>query len=160
MENTADNRLIRVVAVYPFTRILKDESLGFGAYIVGLRLILEDDRPFILVNVPYEVAEAIRMINEGDAPPRRQSLFDLLANHEGFRELFSGTLKRVVIDELDSSTGLYTATVEFESDGLTLRLKMIPSHAIFLSLVSEAPIYVAESLVDGEEIEEEFEDEY
>ncbi len=154
MSEQVDRNLVKVVAVYPFTRILENESLGIGAYIVGLRLLLEDDRSFILVNVPYEVAEAIRMINEGDVPPRRQSLFDLLANHEGFRELFSETLRRVVIDELDANTGLYTATVEFESDGLKLRLKMIPSHAIYLSLVSGAPIYVAEELIESEDLED------
>ncbi|MEB3845371.1 MAG: DUF151 domain-containing protein [Desulfurococcales archaeon] len=151
---TGLDRLLRVVYVQPFSRILHDEELGLGAYIVGLRLALEDDRTFVLVNVPFEVAQAIKMINEGEAPPRRQSLFDLLANNEDFRNMFSETLKRVVIDELDPSTGLYTATVELESEGIKLELKMIPSHAIFLALVAEKPIYVSENLVDNEDNED------
>ncbi len=151
---TGLDRLLRVVYVQPFSRLLHDEELGLGAYIVGLRLALEDDRTFVLVNVPFEVAQAIKMINEGEAPPRRQSLFDLLANNEDFRNIFSETLKRVVIDELDPSTGLYTATVEFESEDVKLELKMIPSHAIYLALVAEKPIYVSENLVDNEENED------
>ncbi len=148
---TREERLIRVAYVSPFSRILRDEDLGFGAYIVGLRLILENNKNFILVNVPYEVASAIKMINEGDVPPRRQSLFDLLANNEEFRKIFSDTLKQVVIDELDQDTGLYTATVEFEHEGVKLSLKMIPSHAIYLALVTGKPIYVVESLIDEDE---------
>ena len=146
-----EEKLVKVLYVLPFSRILRDEDLGFGAYIVGLRLILENDKSFILVNVPYEVASAIKMINEGEVPPRRQSLFDLLANNEEFRKIFSDTLKRVIIDELDQDTGLYTATVEFEQDNVKFSLKMIPSHAIYLALVTGKPIYVAESLVDEDE---------
>jgi bifunctional DNase/RNase len=153
MSSGEERKTYKVIYVEPFSQYIRDESIGLGAYIIGLKLGLENGRSFILVNVPADVAEAIRMINEGMAPPRRQSLFDLLANHEGFRGLFEEILEKVVIDELDQSTGLYTATVYFESNGISLKLKMIPSHAIYLALVAGRPIFVDENLLDEEDEE-------
>ncbi len=125
---------------------------GGASYLVtGMELILEDGRTLTLVNIPMDVANAIRALKGDVEFPRRKSVFDLLANYEAFREELSRTLKRVIIDELDMTTGLYTATVEFEDEGMVSRVKMIPSHAIFLALLTGAPIYVSEELVDLED---------
>ncbi|MCE4601772.1 MAG: DUF151 domain-containing protein [Desulfurococcales archaeon] len=139
---------MRAVKVLPFARIVEYHDMHISTYVIGLKLLLEDGRSFVLVNIPYEVAEAIKVLNEGEAPPRRQSLFSLLVNHEYFREALGRGLKRVVIDELDYETSLYTATVEFEEGGITLKVKMIPSHAIYMALLAERPIYVLEDLVE------------
>lgn len=147
---------MRAVKVLPFARIVEYQDMHFSTYVIGLKLLLEDGRSFVLVNIPYDVAEAIKVLNEGEAPPRRQSLFSLLANHEYFKEALGRGLKRVIIDELDYETSLYTATVEFEEEGITLKVKMIPSHAIYMALLAEKPIYVLDDLV--EEAEEDLED--
>ncbi|MCE4599882.1 MAG: DUF151 domain-containing protein [Desulfurococcales archaeon] len=157
-----DKRLIRAVEIMPFTKIIRYEDMDIGTYLIGLNLRLEDGRVFTLVNIPYEVAEAIKLYNHGEPPPRRQSLFSLLMNHEEFIDAVARTLKRVVVDELDRETNLYTATVEFSEDGLSLNVKMIPSHAIYLALITGKPVYVAEDLVEqfsGEEEEYEIDDE-
>ncbi len=125
---------------------------GATSYIItGIELILEDGRTLTLVNIPVDVANAIKALKGDMEFPRRKSIFDLLANYEAFKDELSRTLRRVVIDELDMSTGLYTATVEFEDEGMVSEVKMIPSHAIFLALLTGAPIYVSKELVDLEE---------
>ncbi|MEB3774053.1 MAG: DUF151 domain-containing protein [Desulfurococcales archaeon] len=151
-----DSGLVRAVEVLPFERVIEYVNMNFSAYVVGLKLVLEDGRSFVLVNIPHEVAEAIRVFNNGQTPPRRQSIFSLLLSHEEFKEALGRALKRVIIDELDYETSLYTATVEFEEEGITLRVKMIPSHAIYMALIAGKPIYVKEELV--EESEEDIED--
>ncbi len=153
-----ETELIRVTSVDPI--FAYQRYARQTVYIpVGLRLNLEDGRHFEMYSVPPDVIEAIMMLRKGDPPPRRQSLFAFLAYHEDFRDLFDAVLDKVVIDEFDRETGLYTATVHFEANGLRLEVKMIPSHAIFLALVTDKPIYVSEELVRiYEEEMEEFED--
>ena len=138
---------------------------GSSRYIVvGMQLLLDDGRTFTMVNIPVEVALAVRALRGEGEYPERKSLFDLLANYESFKEEIARTLKRVVIDELDPQTGLYTATAEFEDEGMVSKVRMIPSHAVFLAMLVDAPIYVREDFVDeydvfeGEEGEEEEED--
>jgi bifunctional DNase/RNase len=129
---------------------------GAARYIVvGMQLHLEDGRTFTMINIPVEVALAVKAIRGEGEYPVRKSLFDLLANYEPFKEELARTLRKVVIDELDPNTGLYTATVEFEDEGLVSRVKMIPSHAVFLALLVDAPIYVREDFIDEEDFLEE-----
>ncbi len=141
---------MRVTSVEPFYRILEDSQSHVMASVVGLSLALEDGGEFTLVNIPYDVAEAIKILNDGSVPPRRQSIYTFLASHEDFKDMMRRTLKRVIIDEVDLSTGLYTATVEFEGSGIGLSIKMIPSQAIYLALITEKPIYVTRKLVEME----------
>ncbi len=152
--------LLKAVSVEPIFITQEYEEYGRVAVPIGLRLYLEDGRFFEMYHVPFEVIEALLMIRKGEPPPRRQSLFSFLAFHENFRDMIGEVLDRVVIDEYDESTGLYTATVHFEADGIRLAVKMIPSHAIYLATISDKPVYVSEELVAlMEEMEEEF-DEY
>ena len=150
MSSYSQDELLRVSSVEPFYRLVEDSSTGIRTYVVGLSLSLENGDEFTLVNIPVDVAEAIRIINEDEIPPRRQSLYTFLANHEDFKELMRRSLKRVVIDEFDEDTGLYTATVEFGDGQSTISVKMIPSQAIFLALITDRPVYVHRRLVEME----------
>ena len=126
---------------------------GSSRYVVvGMQLLLDDGRTFTMVNIPVEVALAVRALKGEGEYPERKSLFDLLANYESFKEEIARTLRKVVIDELDPQTGLYTATAEFEDEGMVSRVKMIPSHAVFLAMLVGAPIYVREDFVDDFDI--------
>ena len=153
----------RVVDVAPIYQIVYSEEESYpptaAKYPVGLRLYLENGEIFEMYYVPPEVIEALEMLKNGNPPPRRQSLFSLLAFHDEFRDIIDKSLDKVVIDEYDESTGVYTATVHFESDGLHIAVKMIPSHAVFLAMVTDKPIYVSEGLLsitfEDEEGEEE-----
>jgi len=151
VKGLSEGRLYKVLYVQPFERIIQDMEMGIGAILIGLRLYLEDDKKLTLINIPPEIATTIRRLNNGDLPPERQSLYDVLANNEKFKSIFYDILDRVIIDEIDMSSGLYSAHAIFKSEGLTLKVKMIPSHAIYLALVLDKPIYVTEDLVRFEE---------
>lgn len=161
--------LRRVVDIAPIYQVVygDDDNYivigGRGRLPIGIRLYLEGNDIFEMYYVPPEVVDALEMIKEGNPPPRRQSLFSLLAFHDEFRRMIEESLDKIVIDEYDESTGVYTATAHFESDGVHVSIKMIPSHAVFLALVAGKPIYVTQELVDisqdiGDDEEDEGED--
>ena len=61
-------------------------------------------------------------------------------------------LEKVIIDELDTNTGLYTAKLFINIEGkMKMTIPMVPSHAIYLALLTDKPIYVDEDLVNDEE---------
>ncbi len=151
-------KLYKVIYVEPFKQIFEDPATGIGALLIGLRLHLEDNKRLTLVNIPPEIAATINRLNMGDVPPERQSLYDVLANNEKFRDVFEKILEKVIIDEINMENGLYSAHAIFKSEGITLKVKMIPSHAIYLALVLDKPIYVSEALVKLEEEDEELDD--
>ncbi len=147
---STNEELVRVTRVEPFAKGFNDPATGFMAQTLGLELTLDNGDTFTLVNIPSDVAYAIYMLSSDEVPPRRQSIYTFLANHEDFKDLMRRTLKRIVIDEFDESTGLYTATVEFGDSNMSISIKMIPSHAIFLALITKKPIYVTRKLVEME----------
>ena len=145
------DRLIKVQRVLPFEQIVRGPSGEVRLVLFGLRLELEDGRSLTLVHIPPEIAITIDRLNRGDPPPERQSIFDVLAFNEKFRDVFNDVLDRVVIDELNLENGLYNARAVLKSEGLSLSVKMIPSHAIIMAIILDKPIYVAEELVEFEE---------
>ncbi len=121
---------------------------------VLLEFRLEDGRIFRLYGIPPEVASAVNKLKEGssyDIYVNRESVFDALVDLREFIKDLLDKVVRVVINEFDYETGLYTAEIEFNLGGLILRKKMIPSHAIYLALLAEKPIYVSKRLVDEQE---------
>ncbi|MFZ8793749.1 MAG: bifunctional nuclease family protein [Acidilobaceae archaeon] len=153
------DNVVRVVDVYVSQRLVRDMQRGFSWYLVELNLALEDGRLFTMVNIPSDVAEALAVYRGSLTPPRRQSIYTFLLSSESFKEALARGLKRVVIDELDPITGLYTASVEFEDEGVSMTIKMIPSHAVYLALLTGKSIYVKKELVDQQEKFGEYEEE-
>ncbi|ABM81400.1 bifunctional nuclease family protein [Hyperthermus butylicus] len=117
-------------------------------------LELEDGREFTLYNVPFEIVQAINKLQHEEltTPGERETVFELLVD---LRELVSELGKRleyVVIDEIDYATALYTAKVSFIlQEGIYMMRRMVPSHAVFLALLFNKPIYVSKRLVDEQE---------
>lgn len=118
-------------------------------------LRLENEKEFYLYYVPYEVVEALNMLGGVDISIRRvvgrdrESIFDVLAMHEGLRDALVQNLEYVVIDELDEETGLFTAKAIFsDRRNVYLVRRMIPSHAVFLAVIARKPIYVKDELVE------------
>ncbi|MEM0340614.1 MAG: DUF151 domain-containing protein [Acidilobaceae archaeon] len=153
MERGKEDRLIKVSDVVVSWKQIQDPYTGYTDYVLGLDLILEDKRVFSMVNIPSDVAEAIRVMKGEAQAPRRQSFFVLALFHESLKEALSQHIEDVVIDELDRATGLYSASVRFTENGAVLTIKMIPSHAVFLALLSNKPIYVLEKLVEDSYVE-------
>ena len=113
---------------------------------------LEDGRQFNLYYVPLEVVVAINRMQGGQYEVDRESVFDILPTlKDELMGVLGKRIGRVYIDGIDFETMLYSATVEIRADGVTIKRKMIPSHAVFLALMSEKPIYVREDLVKYQE---------
>ena len=112
---------------------------------------LEDGRQFNLYYVPLEIVIAINRMQGGDYDVDRESVFDILPALKDELTFLSRRIGNVYIDSIDYETMLYSATVEIKANGLTLRRRMIPSHAVFLALMFDKPIYVKDELVKYQE---------
>jgi len=113
---------------------------------------LEDGRQFNLYYVPYEIVIAINRIQGEDYEVDRESLFDVLPMIAGeFKDVLKARIKAVYIDGLNRKTMLYSAAMEIKVDGAIIKRKMIPSHAIYLALLTNSEVYVAEELVKHQE---------
>jgi bifunctional DNase/RNase len=132
-------------------------------------LELEDGREFTLYNVPHEIVRAINKLQSGDVDTlgERETIFDVVVDMRDFLSGVGERLERVVVDEIDYATALYTAKAYFNLGGISMTRRMVPSHAIFLALLYGKPIYVSKRLVDEQEVlgeaaavEEDFEDEF
>lgn len=147
---------------FPSSSLLK--ALNVEAFLMPgnpstpvILLRLEENRELTLYYVPYEVVEAINLVGGADLSISkivgrdRESIFDLLATHEDIKSLLAHDLEKVVIDELDVETGLFTAKVFFTDGRNRVIRRMIPSHAVFLAFVTGRPIYVAKRLAETQE---------
>ena len=148
MSSSGEKELLKAIDLNTFVIVDKDE---FG-YVGVINLFLENGKTFTMYYIPLEIVSALnQMENEEFAEEyivKRESLFDLLPQLEFFKDSVRRTVKRVIIDSLDESSGLYTATLELTFDTVTIQKKMIPSHAIFLARIANKPIYVHKSLVE------------
>jgi bifunctional DNase/RNase len=148
MSSSQEKELLEAVDLNTFVIVDKDE---FG-YVGVINLFLENGKTFTMYYVPLEIVSALSQLENEELAEeyvmKRESLFDLLPQLEFFRDTARRTVKRVIIDALDESTGLYTATIELTFDTVTIQKKMIPSHAIFLARIAGKPIYVHKTLLE------------
>ncbi len=138
------DELIRVLEVFG------DISYD-NLFITRIICRLEDDRYFILERVPFDIVLALKRINGEEIDDDRERLVDILLSMPQVRELLGKSLKRVIIDSIDYRTGVYRAIAEFSDGELVIKRKMVPSHAIFLAVLTGRPIYVRKELVDEQE---------
>ncbi|MEM0293498.1 MAG: DUF151 domain-containing protein [Saccharolobus sp.] len=118
---------------------------------------LEDGRQFYLFSVPAEIVVAINKTKgnkeEEEGGDKRENIYDILTFIPEVVDQFSKHLEKVTVDDIIRETGVYVATVEFKFDGVTIQKRMIPSHAIFLAIITNKPIFVKKELVDEQEKE-------
>ena len=102
----------------------------------------DDEKFFLPIWVGIFEANAIALQLENVTTPRPMT-HDLLRNM--IAEL-DGRVTRVVINDLRDST--FFAQIRVTAGGRTLELDARPSDAIALALRTEAPIFVAQSVLD------------
>ena len=102
----------------------------------------EEEKFFLPIWVGIFEANAIALQLENVATPRPMT-HDLLKNMIGELE---GRVTRVVINDLRDST--FFAQIRVLSGGKTLEVDARPSDAIALALRTEAPIFVAQTVLD------------
>jgi len=112
---------------------------------------LEDGRYFFLERVPFDIVISLKKLRGEEVEDDRERLVDILVSMPEVLDLLGRHLRRVIINELDPETEVYSAVVEFTDGEMTLRRKMVPSHAIFLAILTNKPIYVRKTLVDQQE---------
>ncbi|GBD88922.1 UvrB/uvrC motif protein [bacterium BMS3Abin03] len=112
-----------------------------GAYAILLREIAGSRRLPIIIGA-FE-AQAIALEIEGIKPPRplTHDLLKRVADNLG------ATVVEVIVDELKENT--FYAKIILEVSGLTQDIDARPSDAIALAVRAEAPIYVAESVMEA-----------
>jgi len=116
---------------------------------VGANLILEDGRVFTLYNIPRFIAmECLRLLN-GYTNDYRRSISEVLSEFPELEKAVSSSIEFIVIDQFDREREIYSATIKRRGDNQ--HIKMIPSHAILLSLISGSSMYVDEKLVEEQE---------
>jgi len=125
---------------------------SFNPYTV-LQCILEDGRLFNLYLVPIEIVFAMNKIKGHGVENNRETLFELLTIFSEL-EILRDRIEKVVVDEVNEETHLYTAKIYIKGSGFTFVKRMIPSHAIFLAYLVGSPIYVSKELVDRQEADE------
>jgi len=139
------DKMVKVVKIEAFL-------MPTPPYTPVISCYLEDGRQFNLYYVPYEVVIAINRIQGEDYDVDRESLFDILPMIAGeFKDALKARIKAVYIDGLNRRTMLYSATMEIKVNGAIIRRKMIPSHAIYLALLANTEVYVADELVKHQE---------
>ncbi len=143
-------REIRVVNVEALIKPLPPQ-------IPTLVLYLEDGREFVLYNVPYEIIKSINKLQGIRTSERpRETIFDLFNYFKSLKDELKKIVEKVVVDELDEYTGLYTAKLHINLKTMKMIIPMVPSHAIYLALVLDKPIYVDEDLLSDEEEDREY----
>ncbi len=115
-----------------------------------LQCSLEDGRFFSLYLIPIEIVLAVNKIKGYGFENNRETLFEVLTVFNEI-EILRNKVEKVIVDEIDENTHLYTAKIYIKGDGFTVAKRMIPSHAIFFAYLIRAPIYVSKELVDRQE---------
>ena len=112
-----------------------------GAYAILLKEVDGKKRLPIIIGA-FE-AQAIALEIEGIKPPRPLT-HDLLKQ---LTDSLGGTVLEIVIDELRDNT--FYAKIILEVSGFSQELDARPSDAIALAVRTQAPIYVAETVMDA-----------
>lgn len=150
MDKSKKDTLIRVVGVEAVVMNNIEDIVDLAA----LHCYLENNELFTLYNIPPEVAIAIEKLNNSTEDEKltevsdRGSIFDILLLLAPRLKELRNTVKKVVIDSYDISRGVYSASLHMRVDGITIQKRMIPSHAIFLSILLDKPVYVTEEVLD------------
>ncbi len=140
-----EDELVRVVDVYG---VIRTEAFFYSTRIV---CVMEDGRYFYLERVPFDIIIALKKLRGEEIEDDRERLVDILVSMPEVVELMGKHLKRVIINELNMDTAVYSAIAEFSDGNMVIRRKMVPSHAIFLAVLTSKPIYVRRQLIDEQE---------
>jgi len=153
--------LYRVVDVEPYI-VADDNDNIMGA----LTCYLEDGSEFILYNVPYDIVSAIarlKEVNEGiiyELDDFRDTIYGILVMFLPRLKALGESIEKVVIDGFDYEDMVFKASLYITTDGISIRKTMVPSHAIFLALLFNKPVFVTKEIAEiSRNLEEESEDE-
>lgn len=127
-----------------------------GYFFLGrpvMHLNLEDGREFEMAGVePYVLLALNKLYGQDEYEElfrdRRASLFDLLMSIDDFKKVLKDHVESVTISDLNKEYGTYIAYIRLRFNDVIIEKPMIPSHAIYLAILAEKPVYVNEKLLN------------
>ncbi len=154
-------RLRKVIELEPYL-ITDNEGYSLGG---SITCYLDNGEEFHLYNVPTEIVIAMAKMKDSmselyEPENFRDTVFGVLIMFiEKLRPL-KDSITRVVIDGFNPEDLVYKASLYINVDGMSIRKSMIPSHAIFLALLFNKPIYVSEDILKiAKELEKDYDEE-
>src|ERR1044072_9766829 len=106
-----------------------------------------DGNKFLPIWIGHPEAAAILMKLQSQAPPRPMT-HDLLSD---MLEQLGAQVLRITVTELRENT--FYAQITVQQDGTEIEVDSRPSDALALAVRAEAPIYVADDVIDESAIE-------
>ncbi|MBS7643116.1 bifunctional nuclease family protein [Candidatus Bathyarchaeota archaeon] len=136
---------LRILKIDVFT-VQASETLPFPD--IGIACYLENGQTFIMTSIPPDIAlEILRMMQLSKNTDPRKSISEFLACIPEVETVLKRAIKDIVIDYRDPKKGYYSATITLGNDEKQKQVKVIPSHAILISLISGVNIYVDDKLI-------------
>ncbi|MGC9114996.1 MAG: bifunctional nuclease family protein [Fervidicoccaceae archaeon] len=131
------------------TKYIESYLASEDPLIPAIVLFLDNGEELELYNVPLEIAQ---YVSEGNSfrtsmNGERATIFDLIWSHEDIINLLKEDIESIIIDEYDEKSMLYSAKVVFRSGNVVLERRFVPSHAIFLALITGKEIYVSDEVI-------------
>jgi bifunctional DNase/RNase len=155
VKNNSSTELLRVIGFEPL--ITETDGFEMGA----LNCILENGDVITLYNVPLEIVRAIAKLLKEDelessADDSRDTIYEVLIMVQPKLKDFRSSIREIVIDDFNKNFGTYSASIYMNVDGISLKRSLIPSHAIFLALLFDKPVYVTRRIAEiSKELENE-----
>jgi len=137
---------LRVLKIDVFT-MQASEALPFQD--IGVACHLENGQTFVMTSIPSDIAlEILKMTQRSKGADPRKSISEVLASIPEVETVLQRTVKDIIIDSCDHKKGYYSATITLGNDEKQRQVKVIPSHAILVSLLSGIDIYVNDKLIN------------
>lgn len=135
---------------------------------IVLILYTSDGRKINMYNIPLEIALELEKyssnretITSEEDLDYRYTIFDILMEMPSIEEIIKESIKEIYINGYDPENNAYYAEVVVNKNytGYSKKLKVIPSHALLLSIMGNIPLYIdsdllTESTEDLDDIED------
>ena len=111
-----------------------------------IRFELEDGRIFIMAGIPQNIALNLSLaMNDIKTQDSRLQIHEIVGQ--------LALIEKVEIDLVLPNTDVYQATIYLTPEGFEHKLEyqMVPSHATLLAVLNDAPIYIADTLIQHAE---------
>lgn len=128
--------------------------------ILTLEVDGEEKRMLKMYNIPLEIAWELEKYSEnGGGLPTvhtdfRFSIFDILMELPDIEGILRNSIEEIVIDRLHPESNVFSAEVKLKNNysGLSKKVRMVPSHAVLLSIMGNIPLYISEDLLEYTEV--------
>ena len=123
----------------------------------------ERKRRLRMYNIPLEIAWELEKYadNSGELPTVqtdfRYSIFDVLMELPDIENILKDSVEEIVIDRLHPESNVFSAEVKLKNNysGVAKKIRMVPSHAVLLSIMGNIPLYISEDLLEFTELSDE-----